>query len=123
MTKVKFSNDGAQVFSSDHESTRIWDVASGLQVCKLAGSDFAVVEGADDTQERVRHVVTARSDMLLIYNVSMEQQHAEDGEAATVVACFKAPAEIVSLRCHGAAICVGCKGGAVCALSTPFLAV
>ena len=101
---------------------RFWDVASGQQVRQLAGTKFALAEGLSGERSRARHVLTAHGDTLLIYNVAKEQ-HVEDGAAAAPVACFKAPKAILSVVCHGAAICVGCVGGAVCVLSAPFLAV
>ena len=103
---------------------RFWDVASGKQVFQLAGSKFTLVEGLSDERSRARHVhvLTVRGDTLRIYNVA-KGQHAEDGAEAAPVACFKAPEGIASVRCHGAVICVGCVGGAVCILSAPFLAV
>jgi len=132
---VEFSDDGAQVISGSNEGTvRVWDVASGTQVRQLTGEKFALVEGPCDEKHRYRHVLTTNDDTLLIYKIAKEL-HAEDGTAAAVafspdgtrvvstpVACFKAPKEIASVRCHGAAICVGCYGGAVCILSAPFLA-
>ena len=54
--------------------------------------------------------------MLLIYEGDAE------GDAASAVACFKAPQPISSVRCNGSNICVGCRGGAVCILQAPFLA-
>ena len=69
--------------------------------------------------KRDRYILTALGDMLLIYECAKEQQRAG---TATPVARFKAPQQILSVRCHGAAICVGCAGGAVCVLSAPFLA-
>jgi hypothetical protein len=54
--------------------------------------------------------------MLLIYEGDAE------GDAASAVACFKAPQPINSVRCNGSNICVGCSGGAVCILQAPFLA-
>jgi hypothetical protein len=38
-------------------------------------------------------------------------------------ACFMAPDEIKTQRSHGAAIAVGCVGGALCILHAPFVAV
>ena len=98
----------------------MWDVASGRQVRQLAGHTFAFSEGPPSgTRKRARHILTARDDTLLIYDCANEQP---DGAAAAPVACFKAPQSIHAVRCHGAAICVGCVGGAVCILSAPFLA-
>jgi len=80
-----------------------------------------LVKGLFDEHKMDRHILTARGDMLLIYDVAKEQQHAEDGAAAAPVACFKAPQHINSVKCHGSAICVACGGGAVCIFSAPFL--
>jgi WD40 repeat protein len=124
MIRVEFSDDGAQVISGSFDNTvRSWDVASGRQVRQLAGRDFAFVEGLSGENKRGRHVLTTLGDTLRIYECLKEQQHTEDGAAAAPVAFFKAPQDINSVRCHGAAICVGCEGGAVCILSAPFLAV
>jgi hypothetical protein len=90
---------------------RFWDVASGQQVRQVFGSEFAFVEGNDeDVSARLVLGSTASNDMLLIYE--------GDAEAA----CFKAPQHITSVRSNGSNICVGCGGGAVCILQTPFLA-
>ena len=96
---------------------RFWDVASGQQVRQVSGSEFAFVEGSDASKHQAgRHVLTASNDMLLIYEGDAE------GDAASAVACFKAPQHISSVRCNGSNICVGCSGGAVCILQAPFLA-
>ena len=120
--QVAFSHDGAQVVSAsaaEHdESVRVWDVASSRQVCQFVGDDFSLVEGLSGEHKRHRRVITTSHDTLRIYEFGAEQQDAEGGAAA---ACFKAPTEIMSVRCHGATICVGCVGGAVCILSAPFL--
>jgi len=122
VTRVAFSHDGAQVVStSDDNSVRFFDVASGGQVRQLAGNEFALVEGLSGEHTRDRHIIITSEDTLRIYEVGTEQQHAEGGAAAAPVACFKAPQHIISVRCVGATICVGCAGGAVCILSAPFL--
>jgi len=96
---------------------RFWDVASGQQVLQVSGSEFAFVEGNDASKHQAgRHILTASNDMLLIYEGDAE------GDAASAVACFKAPQPISSVRCNGSNICVGCRGGAVCILQAPFLA-
>ena len=121
--QVAFGGDGAQVVSASYDGwVRVWDVASGSQVRQLAGTSFALVEGLSGERKRDRHVITALGDMLRIYEIWNEQQHAGDGAAAAPVACFKAPQAITSVRCCGATICVGCWDGAVCILSAPFLA-
>jgi hypothetical protein len=122
--RVDFSDDGAQVLSSScrDRTVLVWDVASGRRVRQLEGDRFALVEGLSDVHKRGRHVLTASGDTLLIYECGKEQQQAEVGAAAAPVAYFKAPQRILSVRCHGAAICVGCDDGAVCILSAPFLA-
>jgi len=124
VTQVEFSGDGAQVISSssDDETVRVWDIASGGRMRQLEGHEFALVGGLSDERKRGRHILTACGDTLLIYECGKEQQHGEDGAAAGPVACFTAPGSISNVRCHGAAICVGCYEGAVCILSAPFLA-
>jgi hypothetical protein len=119
--QVEFSDDGTQVISSDEDTVLVWDVASGRRVRQLEGSRFALVEGLSDEHKRGRHILTARGDTLLIYECREEEQEGGGGAAAAPVACFKAPGGIDSVRCHGAAICVGCDDGAVCILSAPFL--
>jgi WD40 repeat protein len=124
--RVAFSSDGAQVVSATtwHFNNIVcwWDVASGRQVRQLAGSQFALVEDLPAEHTPDRHVITAHGDTVRIYEIGNEEQHAEDGAAVAPVACFKAPNNVTSVRCVGAAICVGCDGGAVCILSAPFLA-
>ena len=123
VTRVEFSDDGAQVFSASiDDSVLVWDVASGRRVRQLAGDRFALVGGLADEHKRGRHVLTTDGNTLLIYECGKEQQHGEDGAAAAPVACFNARGDITSVRCHGAAICVVCYDGAVCILSAPFLA-
>jgi len=90
-------------------------------VCHLAGKDFVLVGGLSDAHKRGRHVLTFRDDTLFIYECGKEQEHGEDGAATAPVACFMAPQHIISVQCHGAAICVVCHDGAVCVLSAPFL--
>ena len=121
--QAEFSGDGAQVISAscDDGTVRFFDVASGRQVRQLAGCYFALVEGLPGERKTDRHIIMASDDTLQIYEIGKEQQHAEDVVAAAPVACFKAPQLIVSVRCVGATICVGCAGGAVCILSAPFL--
>jgi len=93
-----------------------WDVASGQQVRQVSGSEFAFVEGNDASKHQAgRHILTASNDMLLIYEGDAE------GDAASAVACFKAPQKIASVRCYGGIICVGCGDGAVLFLQAPFL--
>jgi len=121
VTRVAFTHDGAHVVSASDYSVRVWDVASGRQVRQFDGDRFALVEGLSGESTTDRHIITALGEMLQIYEIGNEQQHAEDGVAAVPVACFKAPQEIASVQCFGAAICVGCRGGAVCILSAPFL--
>ena len=92
-------------------------MASGQQVRRVLGSKFAFVEGnAASKQNAGRYFLTASISMLLIYEGDAE------GDAASAVACFKAPQPIMSVRCNGSNICVGCSGGAVCILQAPFLA-
>ena len=121
--QVAFSHDGAQVVTADHY-VRVWDVASGRQVRQFAGDKFALVEGLSGEHKKDRHVITTSRKTLRIYEVGTEQQDAEGGAAAAYVACFRAPQHIAydAVRCVGAKIIVGCKKGAVCILSAPFLA-
>ena len=116
--RIQFSDDGLQVISgSDDGMVRFWDVASGHQVRQVSGREFAFVEGNNASKHQAgRHILTASDDMLLIYEGDAE------GDAASAVACFKAPQPISSVRCNGSNICVGCRFGAVCILQAPFLA-
>jgi len=99
-------------------------VASGQQVRQVLGDGFAFVEGDAAQHQAGRHILTVSDggtessevDMLLIYEGDAK------GDAASAVACFKAPQPISSVRCNGSNICVGCSGGAVCILQAPFLA-
>ena len=122
--QVAFSHDGAQVVSAqslfDH-TVYLWDVASGRQVRQLVGGDFALVGGLEH-HKKDSHVITTLRDTLMIYEVGTEQQHAEGGVAEAPVAYFNAPQTILSVRCFGATIYVGCFGGAECTLSAPFIA-
>ena len=137
VTRVLFSDDGAQVMISGSldtsslarnrdgevlgrgETVRVWDVASGKHVRQLAGQEFAIVEGPFDEHKEGR-VLTARGNTLLVYEGAGAQQRAES--VAVPVAIFVAPQRITSVRCHGATICVGGEHGAVCILTAPFLA-
>ena len=147
VTRVQFSDDGLQVISGSRDGTvlvspitrarshdelrghcwcahaarssqqvRFWDVASGQQVRQVLGDEYALVEGDAAQHQAGRHILTARGNMLLIYDGGAEE------EAASAVACFKAPKRISSVRCNGGSICVGCCQGAVCILQAPFLA-
>jgi len=132
VSRVAFSDDGAQVFSSSHDDTvRFWDIEGGIvlghtgtEVRQLKGGDFAFVEGPSDGHKRDRYVLTSYGNTLLIYEGgAKDEQHAKDGAAEIPVACFMAPQRINSFHCHGATICVGCSGGEVCVLRAPFLGV
>ena len=113
--QVDFSGDGARVISASSDNTvRFWDV--GRQVRVFDGDIFAFVEGRSNEHKRGRYILTGSERTLRIYELTEE-----DGAAAAPVACFQAPEFIVSLRCRGAAICVGGDGGAVCILSALFL--
>ena len=132
ITRVYFSDDGTQVISASHRaspsmtcggtdmsSMRVFDIASGTQVCQLAGEAIAIAEGPCGEHTTGRHVLTAHGDMLLVYECAKEQQL--DERAAVPVAFFKAPQHITSVQCHGTTICVGGELGAVCILTAPFL--
>ena len=123
LTRVAFSHDGAQVVSTAN-SLRVWDVASGRQVRHFEGGRFALVECVSGEYKQDCYVITTCRDTLRICKVGTEQQDAEGGAAAAYVACFRAPQHIAydAVRCVGAKIIVGCKKGAVCILSAPFLA-
>ena len=103
---------------------RFWDIASGKEVRHVAGSEFAFGEGAAGTMQWTNHhLLKATGDTLLI------TERLPHGGAGGIevdgvpVAFFKAPQWITSVRCHGATICVGCEGGAVCILQARFLAI
>ena len=98
------------------QQVRFWDVASGQQVRQVLGDEFALVEGDAAQHQAGRHILTARGNMLLIYEGGAE------GGGASAVACFRAPEGITAVRCYGGSICVGCDLGAVCILQAPFLA-
>jgi hypothetical protein len=90
-------------------------VASGQQVWQVLVDSFAFVEGDAAQHQAGRHILTTSRDMLLIYEGGAE------GGPASAVACFRAPCHIMSVRCNGSNICVGCDDGAVCILQAPFL--
>ena len=112
---------------------RFWDIASGKQVRQVAASEFAFVAGAEMREHTTnRHLLKAYGDTLLITKLvpdggaehigAIGADRPFHGPVAAPVASFKAPQSIHSVQCHGATICVGCVGGAVCILSAPFLA-
>ena len=68
-------------------------------------------------------MLTAFGDELLITELVPHGGVEEIEDGATPVASFRAPQRIISMRCHGATICVGCEGGVVCILQAPFLGV
>ena len=118
--RVAFTDDGAQVVSASYDDTvRFFEVASGRQVRQLVGDMFAVVQGLSAEHKGDHHVITISGDMLRIYEIGNEEQHAK--APAAPVACFKAPKFITSVQCHGAAICMGCRSS-VYILLAPFLA-
>lgn len=110
-----------------------WDIASGKEVRRVAASEFAFGAGAEMSEHRTNHhLLKAFGDSLLITELPPHDGAGgfEDGavgvwgiEDAEPVASFTAPERITSVQCHGATICVGCEGGAVCILQAPFLAV
>ena len=117
VTRVTFSDDGAQVISSSEDGTvRVWDVDTSRTVSELTGTVFALVDGPSDADDR--YVLTAFDYMLRIHKVG---KGGDQRGSVAPVACFKAPRLIASVRCHGAVICVGCHAGLVLFLSAPFL--
>ena len=108
---------------------RFWDVASVKKVRQELRRSRLILIRKDWDEWAVKHktnhhLLTASKkdrDMLLITELLPHEGQEEDA-AAMPVACFKAPQRINWVRCHGAAICVACEGGAVCFLQAPFLA-
>ena len=100
-----------------------WDIASGTEVRQVASSEFDFGAGAAMTELYTnRHFMKAIGRMLFI----RELPHGSAGGIEVrgeAVAFFRAPRRITSVRCHGATICLGCKGGVVCVLQAQFLAV
>jgi hypothetical protein len=94
---------------------RKWPPFYGGKRARRRRENAALVNDASKHQAG-RHIRTASNDMLLIYEGDAEV------DAASAVACFKAPQPISSVRCNGSNIFVGCDGGAVCILHAPFLA-
>ena len=90
---------------------------------QVEGEQFAFVEGASDKHNSRNHVLTASGDVLLVHDRQFHPGQNVGETTAAIVGCSKAPQPIRSVRCHGAAICVGCSGGAVQMLHAPFLAV
>ena len=102
---------------------RFWDIASGMEVQQVPRSEFAFGEGAGITELKTnRHFLWAVGDELLITELPLHGGVEDMEDDAAPVAFFMAPQPIASVRCHGATICVGCEGGAVCILQAPFLA-
>ncbi|KAJ1483073.1 WD40-repeat-containing domain protein [Baffinella frigidus] len=145
VTRVEFSENGERVISeSEDRQVRVWDAASGQEV---PVKEFAFVESASKTHTTTRrHSLAASGDTLLITDLdgtaplaffkapqplTSSLRDCEETESTVVggegggarAACFKAPQPITAVRSHGAAIVVGCEGGAVCLLEAPFLAV
>ena len=103
---------------------RFWDIASGKEVRQVAASEFAFVERAEWTEQWTNHhFLCAEGDELEITELVSHGGVEEIGVGARSLASFKAPQLITSVLSHGATICVGCEGGAVCVLRAPFLAV
>ena len=107
------------VSSSSDGTTRVWSVVTGAQKEELgetigintaslglgvsAGIGFAIEDGATAAaeQEVGKYSITFKRDLLLI------------SEGQSLVAFFRAPHTISTIRRAGDRICVGCKNGAV----------
>ena len=104
------------------DDVRVWDVASGKLVKQIASCDFAFADSREEchTAEQWSRAVakTGRHNLRAIDGATLLVIYQLAGEK---VATFQSPQPICWVRCHGAAICVGCAGGAVCLLSAPFL--
>ena len=119
---------------------RSWDIASGKEVHHVAGPPLSLL--ADPRTPKIKnkhHFLRFRGNTL---EITQELPHGgtvhtggvQEGAAPVPckmtgvtlhrpVACFLAPQRVDSVRCHGATICVGCEGGAVCILQALFLGV
>ena len=100
-----------------------WDVASGKEVRQVAASEFVFESGSSKQLRSNQHLLEADGDTLHITVLWPHGGAADIEDDGVLAACFKAPQPISTVRCHGTAICVGCKGGAVCILRVPFLAL
>jgi hypothetical protein len=62
-----------------------------------------------------RYIVTRKGDLILVYDTQGVDVNA-DGEEKVLSAFFRAPSPIMSVRCAGDKISVGCESGAVLTL-------
>ena len=109
VSKVEFSQDGATLVSSDGAETFWWDVATGARKDKVAG------QLASTKAQIGRYIVTRKGDLILVYDTQGVDVNA-DGEEKVLSAFFRAPSPIMSVRCAGDKISVGCESGAVLTL-------
>ena len=67
-----------------------------------------------------RYIVTEKDDLILVYDTQGVDVNA-DGEEKVLSAFFRAPSPIMSVRCAGDKISVGCESGAVLRLHAAWL--
>ncbi len=105
VTQLEYVDAETLVSSSSDGTTRVWCVATGAQKEELEGGATAVVATPDSSDHLQREVgkysIAFKNDLLLI------------SEGQSLVAFFRAPHTISTIRSAGDRICVGCKNGAV----------
>ncbi len=109
VTKLEYVDEETLVSGSEDGTMRVWSVATGTQKEELDGGSFALSKDSSSKQKVGKYSIAFKDDLLLI------------SEGQSVVAFFRAPHVISTIRTAGERIGVGCKNGEVLQLRADWL--
>ena len=109
VTKLEYVDEETLVSGSEDGTMRVWSVATGAQKEELDGGSFTFSEDSSSGHKVGKYSITFKDDLLLI------------SEGQSVVAFFRAPHVISTIRTAGERIGVGCKNGEVLQLRAHWL--
>ena len=109
VTKVEYVDAETLVSGSEDGTMRVWSVATGAHKEELDGGSFAFSKDSSSEQKVGKYSIAFKDDLLLI------------SECQSVVAFFRSPHVISTIRTAGERIGVGCKNGDVLQLRAHWL--
>jgi hypothetical protein len=109
VTKLEYVDEETLVSGSEDGTMRVWSVATGAQKEELDGGSFTFSEDSSSGHKVGKYSITFKDDLLLI------------SEGQSVVAFFRTPHVISTIRTAGESIGVGCNNGEVLLLRGPWL--
>ncbi len=109
VTKLEYVDEETLVSGSKDGTMRVWSVATGAQKEELEGGSFTFSKDSSSGHKVGKYSITFKDNLLLI------------SEGQSVVAFFRAPHVISTIRTAGERIGVGCKNGDVLQLRAHWL--